>query len=543
MDKNITIKVEEFSNQNEDGIEENIVISGNNDEIIAIDDNSNIQLGYYNRIVQDDDEFLKDSHNLIAENENLKKELTATQEKFSILQSQVQHQAKLIELILRLDMVKSVDEPDKREMDDLQRKIQLCYNLVDECNIKFNELSNKRRRVLIVTDDPVPSKVEKRAAIWNHFTILVDTDGEKNIECNFCGKCFVYECMNAHKCREHINEKCDKAPDEIKTTKARRYNSPPSGSKYTVWNYFVNSEKDGKTTINCIFCGIEYSSRNATKCREHLAFKCRKIDEDVRTKMRSTFSQEYIESYNKQKRSTIWEHFCIINDDDKTVIQCIYCCMNYANKNATKCREHLLERCDKIPLNIRHKINNSFYESPLKTWTQIKIPIWKHFSMITFQGRQQYECNYCKKLYSSKNVTKFRLHLLYKCEDIPDDVKSRINIEMTRSTQKSSTNNEDGDYYEDESQHLKEDDDDDDDEEDVDEGDYPAELSTVKHATTDESENNINDTNINEHVNSNHCEHDDDNEKNYDDDDNNDDVKEGIANHTRSSRFKRRKMN
>lgn len=80
--------------------------------------------------------------------------MTATQEKFSILQSQVQHQAKLIELILRLDMVKSVDEPDKREMDDLQRKIQLCYNLVDECNIKFNELSNKRRRVLIVTDDP-----------------------------------------------------------------------------------------------------------------------------------------------------------------------------------------------------------------------------------------------------------------------------------------------------------------------------------------------------------------------------------------------------
>lgn len=154
------IKVEEFSNQNEDGIEENIVISENNDEIIAIDDNSNIQLGYYNRIVQDDDEFLKDSHNLIAENENLKKELTATQEKFSILQSQVQHQAKLIELILRLDMVKSVDEPDKREMDDLQRKIQLCYNLVDECNIKFNELSNKRRRVLIVTDDPGNTKAK-----------------------------------------------------------------------------------------------------------------------------------------------------------------------------------------------------------------------------------------------------------------------------------------------------------------------------------------------------------------------------------------------
>lgn len=71
---------------------------------------------------------------------------------------------------------------------------------------------------------------------------------------------------------------------------------------------------------------------------------------------------------------------------DKTVIQCIYCCMNYANKNATKCREHLMDRCDKIPLGIRHKINNSFSQSPLKTWTQIKIPIWTHFSIINSEG-------------------------------------------------------------------------------------------------------------------------------------------------------------
>ncbi|OTF82552.1 hypothetical protein BLA29_003280, partial [Euroglyphus maynei] len=155
MDKNITIKVEDINNQNEESMDENISINENTEKIIAINNDSNIQLEFINvkNISQDGVEFLQNSESLVMENENLKKELTSTQEKFSILQSQVQHQAKLIELLLRLDMIKSVDDPDKREMDDLQRKIQLCFSLIDECNIKLNELSNERRRVLIVGDN------------------------------------------------------------------------------------------------------------------------------------------------------------------------------------------------------------------------------------------------------------------------------------------------------------------------------------------------------------------------------------------------------
>lgn len=56
-------------------------------------------------------------------------------------------------------------------------------------------------------------------------------------------------------------------------------------------------------------------SRNATKCREHLAFKCTKIPTDVREKMRSTFSQDYINALNSNKRSSIWEHFSIVEDE------------------------------------------------------------------------------------------------------------------------------------------------------------------------------------------------------------------------------------
>ena len=51
----------------------------NAEEILAINNNSNIQLEFINvkNISQDGVEFLKDSENLVIENENLKKELEA----------------------------------------------------------------------------------------------------------------------------------------------------------------------------------------------------------------------------------------------------------------------------------------------------------------------------------------------------------------------------------------------------------------------------------------------------------------------------------
>lgn len=67
--------------------------------------------------------------------------------------------------------------------------------------------------------------------------------------------------------------------------------------------------------------------------------------------------------------------------------------MSYANKNATKCREHLLERCDKIPIIVRSRIHHMMTETPWKTWTQVKIPIWQHFTVDTGNGGRPFlEC-------------------------------------------------------------------------------------------------------------------------------------------------------
>lgn len=78
-----------------------------------------------------------------------------------------------------------------------------------------------------------------------------------------------------------------------------------------------NSNSIRSFYLNFLNVGIEYLSKNATKCREHLAFKCQKIPEDVRNQMRSTFSQEYISMLNSNKKSSIWEHFSIVEDEGK----------------------------------------------------------------------------------------------------------------------------------------------------------------------------------------------------------------------------------
>ncbi|KAJ6220254.1 hypothetical protein RDWZM_006066 [Blomia tropicalis] len=428
------LKIEQMETTDSDMEKILLVKNDRMDESIKIltFNNENIQLEYYD--VRDPNEIIVKSNSTNAEDELrvLRKEYALLSEKFTLVHSQAQHQSKLIELMVRLDMLKSVEDTDKKELEDLNRKIEICTNVINECLINYNELCNEKRRVLLTTANET---IEKKAAIWDNFKVVTDSNGERNAECNFCGRSFNYKNLTANKCKEHIFERCLQAPPNLQA-KHKSRSDPSQKSKYVVWNYFHTSQRDGRSVVTCTFCGVDYSSRNATKCREHLAFKCPKVEKEVREQMKSFYSQEYISSFSTSKHSTIWEHFNVIEDDDESVIQCIYCCMNYANKNATKCREHLLERCGKIPIAIRHRINNAIFDSPLKTWTQVKVSIWNHFSNVDSKEgsaeRKHYKCNYCEKLYSSKNVTKFRLHLLTKCQLIPEEAKSSLNFEIAR---------------------------------------------------------------------------------------------------------------
>lgn len=89
--------------------------------------------------------------NLIEENKKLKKDMVFLQEKFNTIHSQVQNQAKLIELLIRLDLIKSTDDPNSKELEDLHRKISMCYSLIEECGVRYNELCTEKRRSLLGT--------------------------------------------------------------------------------------------------------------------------------------------------------------------------------------------------------------------------------------------------------------------------------------------------------------------------------------------------------------------------------------------------------
>jgi len=68
------------------------------------------------------------------------------------------------------------------------------------------------------------------------------------------------------------------------------------------------------------------------------------------------------------------------------------------------------------------------------------VPIWKHFTAYSLpENRKQYKCNYCDKVYTSKNVTKFRIHLLSKCQAIGAETKAEINADISRLSIKGSS--------------------------------------------------------------------------------------------------------
>lgn len=92
---------------------------------------------------------------LLEENKALKNELSLLSEKFHLMQVLHQNQSKLIELFLRLEMIRECNDQDKKETDDLQRKIQLCVGVIEEYNVKYSELCNdKRRAVIVSTNEP-----------------------------------------------------------------------------------------------------------------------------------------------------------------------------------------------------------------------------------------------------------------------------------------------------------------------------------------------------------------------------------------------------
>jgi hypothetical protein len=64
----------------------------------------------------------------------------------------------------------------------------------------------------------------------------------------------------------------------------------------------------------------------------------------------------------------------------KQTYRCIYCRQQYSTRNATKFRQHLVDRCESVPQEVRDELATECMEST-RTWTQAKVPVWSHFEL------------------------------------------------------------------------------------------------------------------------------------------------------------------
>ena len=150
----------------------------------------------------------------------------------------------------------------------------------------------------------------------------------------------------------------------------------------TIWKYFeILSESEDLKEIKCKFCEKEfrYKNLNATKCRTHIVENCEGVPEDVKRQ-----ENNWIE-YRPQSKVNIWRHFTVIEEDDKTTVECNYCKQVFSGRNATKCRSHLVGKCVNIPETIKETITDQCdidFVNSSQTATKSKMSnIWKHFDI------------------------------------------------------------------------------------------------------------------------------------------------------------------
>ncbi|CAG2121110.1 unnamed protein product, partial [Medioppia subpectinata] len=333
----------------------------------------------------------------------------------------------------------------------------------------------------------------------------------KVIKCNFCEKEFRSKTLNAFQSRLHIVESCDKCPQEIRDLE----NIWRQKSKVDIWRHFsVTNTGPTGFTASCLYCGHRYSHKNATKGRKHIVFLCKQIPANIREQIRGECTQYYLMNCqtsdskvnmftkNEPKEASnlpllwppihaeeclepkevtavkptskrnVWIHFDMT---DKRHPICRYCGHQYMQRNATKCRRHLIANCTGISVETKNAIFDEFYDKPIDNQkteeeedkedveedeekvedmaidpedsllgadvevvaspsvpavTQTgfvrhksRINIWQHFDL-TVSSRPI--CLYCRHQYLQRNATKSRKHLVFSCTGIPEDIKQEI---------------------------------------------------------------------------------------------------------------------
>lgn len=156
----------------------------------------------------------------------------------------------------------------------------------------------------------------------------------------------------------------------------------------TIWKYFITVGEDsaGYKTIKCMFCQkmFRHKQLNATKCRTHIVENCQYCPSDVREQ-----ENNWIE-YHPQSKIDIWQHFSVSEENYKITVTCMYCGSVYMGKNATKCRGHLVGKCEHVPDEVREaiadKCDDAFVNNSQVSVKTKMSKIWKYFDVQSDAG-------------------------------------------------------------------------------------------------------------------------------------------------------------
>lgn len=167
----------------------------------------------------------------------------------------------------------------------------------------------------------------------------------------------------------------DYRSNSLKTHKGKGFSS--------IWKYFkkLNTNSSETKPYKCTFCGQVYNFKvpNAKKLRDHIVYRCTSVPDDVK-------ELEDVGTETKTHcKVQIWEHFNVTSNenDEKVVCECKYCGIAYSGKNATKCRLHLIQKCEGITDDIKELIISqcdlSFLRSLESKEVKPKPKVWDHF--------------------------------------------------------------------------------------------------------------------------------------------------------------------
>ncbi|CAB5100070.1 unnamed protein product [Rhizophagus irregularis] len=147
----------------------------------------------------------------------------------------------------------------------------------------------------------------------------------------------------------------------------------------------------------------------------------------------------------ERKKGPVWKHFYSISehDDSHPHVQCIYCLKDFQRAVPERMQAHLDKKCPSAPNDAKSQSvqqNNStsiigYTDNINEEIVRRRGSVWKNFHIIGKYGdsHPSVQCNYCSKEFKRAVPQRMQTHI-EKCEQVPNNVKSKLKQSRQQNT-------------------------------------------------------------------------------------------------------------